>query len=189
MNNTPASSLQAHNQNPYAAALARRFASIVAPGLVTRTFRGRAFFEGFDPETGEILTWRACDETDPSTALSAHAGASLSQAPAEVSEGWLRAAGLLYAPEDEACFFSIDLDGGYDVPSTIARLEEIFGEGSFLITTGSGRAGRYRLQFRIDQTAIETIVDRVSRILISAGLPPTKGGAEIFPSTTNGRIP
>jgi hypothetical protein len=106
--------------------------------------------------------------------------------------GGVLALAVAFAPEDRACHFNVDLDGGGEVPQDeiVRRISECFGEGTFLVTSGGGRPGRYRLIGRTDRPmSIAQIGSSLDRILRGLGIAPAGGFAEIFPSTRDGRLP
>ncbi len=106
--------------------------------------------------------------------------------------GDVLALAVAYAPEDRIAHFNLDLDGGGDLSpeEILRRLASAFGENSFLVTTGSGREGRYRATGRLVRAiSVQQYQTAMRRILRGLGIEPNARGAEVFPSTRDGRLP
>lgn len=96
---------------------------------------------------------------------------------------------LAYHLDRRVRFVCLDLDGTTTDPAKIiAALRADIGEDSFLVTSGSGREGRYRVWMRLDKS--KTIADLqtfTNRWIAGLGFQVAQGDLEVFPGTKNGR--
>lgn len=139
-----------------------------------------------------LTTHRPIDST---AALAAHllAGDEASAVPLlGYGKDLVRAVGFSYRPDALTTYLSLDLDGvhaGYEPERVIGRLCEHFGADRFLIHSGSGRVGRYRCSALVPEMKVGELSTTLTGLLTDLGFPPLKGGLEIYPATTNGRLP
>jgi hypothetical protein len=104
----------------------------------------------------------------------------------------VRVVGFSYRAEAVVPYVSLDLDGkvhGYAPTEIFARLNEHFGPGRFLAHSGSGRSGRIRCSALVPEMPLGQLIASMTDVVTALGYPPMKGGLEIFPATSNGRLP
>ena len=102
----------------------------------------------------------------------------------------IRAVGLAYPADDYVRFVDLDLDGQIPPANVVAALCAELGKGALHITSGSGKPGRYRVRFRLAVSlSVQAMQVLAKRLLVGLGFVVGKGAIEIYPSTTNGRLP
>ena len=97
---------------------------------------------------------------------------------------------LAYLPSERVKFVSLDLDGQTPPLDVIRAIRGEIGDAALLVTSGSGRAGRYRVLLRLAQSkTVEALQSLVKRWLAGLGLEVRQGAIDVFPSTKCGRKP
>lgn len=98
---------------------------------------------------------------------------------------------LAYRLTERVRFVNLDLDGtNQDPVEIIAVLRDDIGDDALLVTSGSGREGRYRVLVRLAKSKeVQTLQTLVRRWISGLGLEVQKGKIEIFPSPKCGRVP
>jgi hypothetical protein len=168
------------------------YAELFAPGL-TRwedPYRGRTYVEVEDEASQR--RWRHCKAPlNLWRALAAHvaAGATSEAQPyREDGRALVTAIGLALHPSTTVRVLNVDLDGAYDPDAVVAALLCAVGP-RFLVTSGSGRTGRYRVLLPIEPMPVRGVQTHGAALLSALGYPVKKGGAEVYPAITNGRLP
>lgn len=103
-----------------------------------------------------------------------------------------RAVGLSTPAQERVKYVSVDLDGqhGYEPHAVVAALRAHGGHDSVLVTSSSGRLGRYRALLLLGEPLPwAEMVSRASALLADVGFPAKAGGVEIFPCGRNSRLP
>lgn len=98
---------------------------------------------------------------------------------------------LAYRLTERVRFVNLDLDGtNQDPVEIIAVLRDDIGDDALLVTSGSGREGRYRVLVRLAKSKeVQTLQTLVRRWISGLGLEVQNGKIEIFPSPKCGRVP
>lgn len=97
---------------------------------------------------------------------------------------------LAYLPSERVKFVSLDLDGQTSPLDVIQAIRREIGDDALLVTSGSGRPGRYRVLLRLKQSkTVEALQSLVKRWLAGLGLEVRQGAIDVFPSTKCGRKP
>lgn len=168
----------------------RLYLSLFAPGLLAEAgaYEDRIYAEHVS--RGDTF-WRKLGGVGGRAAVSMHLEAGRTQAPVGGRKRRkVRAVGLVARPSDVTRIANLDLDSEEAARAVIAALRDLVGDRALLATSGSGRPGRYRLFLLLSEPArVERMHDLLTSLLTSLGLPPRKGFVEIFPSTSNGRLP
>ncbi len=158
--------------------LFERYAALVAPGLLNEPDSYGSLYS----ETREG-GWRP-HEGDPAELLLQHVlgGCGIPMAAWRDGEP-VRCVGLAPPEGERIPLASIDLDGGYPITEFRAAWEERFGPRSCVVTSGSGKEGRYRLWFMVKNAPpVELLRPKVEELLNELGFPPRAGLAEVYPS-------
>ncbi len=179
--------------DPRFALFCRYFAPLLASD--PQAYRGRVATYA---ERDDGLAWRTIDsrrDVDLRLALAEHLAAGATGELFTILHGakHVSAVGLASAsPGDPALVLQLDLDGGkgYEPATIISALLRAFGS-RFLVTSGSGRLGRYRVLCRVDEAGYTVATLRVAAVrqLQAIGYPPKKGGLEVYPARSNNRVP
>lgn len=138
--------------------------------------------------------WRPCKRPiNLWRALAAHiaAGAQGEAQPyQDDGRAQVTAIGLSFHGAEVTRVLNLDLDGvAYDPAAVVAGLVGAVGSRRFLITSGSGRPGRYRVLLPIEPQPVREVQAQAAALLGALGFPLVKGGVEVYPATTNGRLP
>ncbi len=127
--------------------------------------------------------------------LAAHLLAGAQNTPQRFASGKyavLRALGLSAPRCERLNHLSFDLDGqhGCAPAAVVSGLRARFGTQSLLVTSSSGREGRYRALVRL-ATPIwrDEAAARAKAMFRDIGFPPRSGAVEVFPSVGNSRLP
>lgn len=173
------------------------FCSYFAPLLAfnPQAYRGKIAAYA---ERDDGLAWGTIDSrrhVDLRLALAEHLAAGATGEIFTICHGakHVSAIGLAAAsPDEPARVLQFDFDGGegYEPAAIIRALLRAFGP-RFLVTSGSGRLGRYRVLCRVDEAGytVSTLKVAAVRQLRAIGYPPKKGGAEVYPARSNNRVP
>jgi hypothetical protein len=99
--------------------------------------------------------------------------------------------GIQFRKDDRVAYTNLDLDGKKDGPKPSEVIDFLSTLGiEFIVTCGSGTAGKYRVLIRHTRShAIVELHKLWKGIFAANGWRVEKGSIEIFPSTTNGRLP
>ena len=170
----------------------RTFAELFAPGLT-------AWVDPYVRDTyAEIegkhgWQWRPCKRPiNLWRGLAAHiaAGAENEPQPFRDDERALtRAIGLGGHATTLVSVVNVDLDGmKYDPAAVVAAVLSVVGP-RFLVTSGSGKPGRYRVLMPIAPLPQWKVQEHMAELLGELGYPPVKGGVEVYPSRSNSRLP
>ncbi len=165
----------------------QRYIDVVAPGLLDDPgqYQGRVFLEVQD-ESEKGWGWthaKGLPEDGPRSWALEHLGGG-----AGVSLDWwgerpVNAVGMSLPPDARTEFVWLDLDGGYSLGEFMKAWHAKFrGDRYHLLTPGSGRAGRYRLCFRLcEPLEVRKVRPTVEALLRELGFPARAGYVEIFP--------
>lgn len=174
------------------------FSAFVAPSRHV-AYRRRTFVVPAHvrrPEGGG-WTWRRLGgcAIDLDRMLAAHLLGGAKKAPQRFASGKyavLRALGLSAPQWEQLQYLSIDLDGqhGCAPSAVVSKLRERFGTEAVLVTSSSGREGRYRALVRL-ATPIwrDEAATRAKSMIRELGFPARSGAVEIFPAAGNTRLP
>jgi hypothetical protein len=169
------------------------YATLFAPGLTPydNPYVGRTYVET-EAADGE-RRWRPCKAPiNIWRALAAHiaAGAEGEAQPyREDGRALLTALGLGAHAGERVRVLNLDLDGTvYDPAVVVKALGGALG-ARMLVTSGSGRPGRYRVLVPIEPLPLRDVHAHAHALLDVLGCPPVKGGVEVYPAPSNGRLP
>jgi hypothetical protein len=171
----------------------QRYAELFAPGLTAweDPYAQQTYVELEDDE-GEHRWCRCKRPINLWRGLAAHiaAGAEGEGQPyLEDGRALARAIGLGFQGSERVRVLNLDLDGtGYEPAAVVASLLGAVGP-RLLVTSGSGRPGRYRVLMPIEPLSVREAHEHAGALLGALGYPPTKGGVEVYPASTNGRLP
>ncbi|TAK23831.1 MAG: hypothetical protein EPO40_25050 [Myxococcaceae bacterium] len=134
--------------------------------------------------------WRASRAALDRT-VETHLHVSATEQPARIGRRLINAVGLSYRADAVIDRGTIDLDGqhGYGPATVVARLAARVGRERLLVTSSSGRAGRYHCHVRFPPMPIAAARAALSALLVEAGFPKQSGAAEVFPGRSNCRLP
>lgn len=153
------------------------------------------FVQPDGPPRGETGGWpwtRASRRTPTEVAVAAHLLASQTDAPVSLAGCDVNAVGLSRRADAMTSFGTIDLDGtieGYDPPAIVRRLAGHVGRDRLLVTSSSGRPGRFHCHVRLPTMALGEARSFLAALLREVDAAKRPGGAEIFPAPSNGRLP
>ena len=101
------------------------------------------------------------------------------------------AIGIKFDENHVVGYVNIDLDGGAHGPAPGEIIAKIRALGACpLITAGSGEPGKYRLLIRLMRPCtIRELKTLIRETFAGVGLRLAQGSIEIYPATTNGRMP
>lgn len=173
------------------------FVRLTAPSTPS-AYRGRIYLVPAHMPRGAGGGWpwirlHRCG-TDLTRLLACHILAGASGAPQRYASGRgavLRAVGLSTPPTELLRHLSIDLDGqhGCAPDAVVHALRAHVGHRSVLVTSSSGRAGRFRALMRLDSPlALGDAIARATQLLTEIGYSPRSGAVEIYPSLRNSRL-
>lgn len=147
----------------------------------------------FDEHGEEQIGWTAPRKVDAGSVLTAHFQAGRTQAPTAIPDSDcppIRAVSLGYEEADELGWFSLDLDGGYEIDRIGLALAQALGKSRLACHSGSGRADRYRV---FGLLAIPLPVARINELLRALcahiGFPVKSKSLEVFPAYQHTRLP
>lgn len=174
------------------------FSALVAPSPDI-AYRRRTFIvpAHLRRPQGGGWTWRRLGGRviDLDRMLAAHLLAGEKNEPQRFASGRgavLRALGLSAPQWEQLRYLSFDLDGqhGCAPSAVVGKLRERFGAESLLVTSSSGREGRYRALVRLS-TPIwrDEAASRAKSMFRELGFSPRSGAVEVFPAAGNSRLP
>lgn len=175
-----------------------RYVALVAPSSALQYAGGVYVVPAHLPRTGTGgWPWRCLRgrPTDLKRLLAVHILAGVFDEPQRYASGYaavLRAVGLGTPTKELVAYASIDLDGHRDYPpaAVVAALRERYSASALLVTSSSGREGRFRAFLRlVAPMPWPEMVRRVEQVLVESNFPPVAGGVEVYPCGKNSRLP
>lgn len=104
--------------------------------------------------------------------------------------GEVNAVGVSLPDATPIAYLNLDLDGEYPPRSVLAWLKGWFGPDAVMVTSSSGRAGRYRVLARLARPLAHEDAHRmVADMANASGIPLKSGALELYPAKRNGRLP
>ena len=97
---------------------------------------------------------------------------------------------LVYQPSERVKFINLDLDGLTPPLDVIQAIRREIGDAALLVTSGSGRPGRYRVLLRLNKSkTVAALQSLVRRWFAGLGFAVRQGAVDVFPSGKCGRVP